>query len=283
MLPDLRHQLSALKEGGGTTLRRVEQHMREVEDVVHKHAELRKAEWADWEADLGSRPRKWGTIQFELANFAFDRPTNEQMDDFVTRTQKAYIQALLDYFNSYFPENLVLSSLHRIFAVDPLPAFPEDADSDLQRLFEHYQPILHEKKDYRVLRQEYGTFLLFARLPTRAQLPAADRLQQWLTSEFAAACPNVTLLVLAALATPVSSAEAERCFSTMKRIKTSSRNRLGQQIMDDLMMISCNGPLPAQFPYEEAVYRWYIAGNRRVKLSPAFQFYLQKRFEPWKA
>lgn len=84
--------------------------------------------------------------------------------------------------------------------------------------------------------------------------------------------------VLIALATPVSSAEAERVFSTMKRIKTPARNRLGVQIMDDLMMISCNSPKPDEFNYEEAVYRWYVAAPRRVKLGAGYLAYLKAKY-----
>jgi len=120
---------------------------------------------------------------------------------------------------------------------------------------------------------------VFCSTQERSNLSPQARLEQWLTSDFAAACPNITVLILIALTIPVSSAEAERVFSTMKRIKTNLRNCLSTPVMDDLMTISCNGPKPAEFSYEEAVYRWYVSAPRRVKLGEGFLLYLKGRFD----
>jgi hypothetical protein len=291
-LPDFKAQLVALKENRGQNLRYVETLMREVEEEVRKFGSVRKEEWADWDGESGTRPRKWGTIQFELTNFAFDRPTADDRKDWDQRTHRAYVQALLDYLDTYFPPNPVLESLNRssfsvstvlnlctrrLFSVDPLPRFAEDIGDDLKRVFEHYKALLHEK-DLRALKQEYDSYLVFAR--TRQQLAPRERLQQWLTSEFGKTFYNISLLMMVFLALPVSSAEAERVFSTMKRIKTDNRNRLGAQVLDDLMMISCNSPAPNEFNYDEAVFRWYVADTRRVKLGDGFLAYLMHKF-PW--
>jgi hypothetical protein len=161
-----------------------------------------------------------------------------------------------------------------------LALMPDDVktfDGWKHAFYEHYKPLLHDK-DLRVLKQEYDSYLVFAR--TRQLLAPRERLQQWLTSEFGKTFYNISILMMVCLALPVSSAEAERVFSTMKRIKTDPRNRLGPQSLDDLMMISCNSPSPDEFDYSEAVYRWYVADNRRVKLGDGFLAYLAHRF-PW--
>jgi len=75
---------------------------------------VRKAEWEEWDGDAGLRPPKWGTIQFELLNFAFDRPTAEERKDWDSKSYRAYVQALLNYLETYFPPQPVLSSLHRL-------------------------------------------------------------------------------------------------------------------------------------------------------------------------
>jgi len=66
---------------------------------------------------------------------------------------------------------------------------------------------------------------------------------------------------------PVSTAHAERSFSCMARIKDDERERLGQTMLDDLMMISMNGPPLLEFNYQAAVFQWYTAAPRREKLT----------------
>ena len=54
--------------------------------------------------------------------------------------------------------------------------------------------------------------------------------------------PQFTKLACIALVIPVSTAECERSFSAMKRIKTDSRNRLLTENLNHLMRISIEGP-----------------------------------------
>ena len=50
--------------------------------------------------------------------------------------------------------------------------------------------------------------------------------------------PAVSQLCNIILTTPISSADSERCFSTLKRIKTFSRNRMGQDRLNALAVLS---------------------------------------------
>ena len=43
------------------------------------------------------------------------------------------------------------------------------------------------------------------------------------------------------ITTPMTTAEAERCFSTLKRIKTFLRNAMGQELLNALAMLSGAG------------------------------------------
>ena len=52
--------------------------------------------------------------------------------------------------------------------------------------------------------------------------------------------PDICKLLEIILATPVSSSEAERCISTLKRIKTFLRNTMGQDRLNALAVLSAH-------------------------------------------
>ena len=64
--------------------------------------------------------------------------------------------------------------------------------------------------------------------------------------------------------TPVITAECERAFSSMKRIKTSLRNRLKTPTLDCLMRISIEGPPSTDFNFDKAADIWGGMRNRRL-------------------
>ena len=148
----------------------------------------------------------------------------------------------------------------------------------LLQVFEQYKTVL-PNADIRRLKQEYSAFLVFAQREDRKKMAPVDRLHEWLTSEMALTFPNVTTLIMIALSMPVSSAEAERVFSAMNRIKTPPRSSMGDEVLQDLMFLSCNGPPPDKFPYEEAVWRWYNTKPRREKLSEGYLNSLNNRYK----
>ncbi|ELT88776.1 hypothetical protein CAPTEDRAFT_216552 [Capitella teleta] len=54
--------------------------------------------------------------------------------------------------------------------------------------------------------------------------------------------PNLRRIAHVAMVLPVSTADCERGFSAMKRIKTKQRNRLIDTTLNNLMMITLEGP-----------------------------------------
>ena len=78
--------------------------------------------------------------------------------------------------------------------------------------------------------------------------------------------PQFTKLACIALVIPVSTAECERSFSAMKRIKTDSRNRLLTENLNHLMRISIEGPLIDQFDFEQALELWRAMRQRRISI-----------------
>ena len=55
---------------------------------------------------------------------------------------------------------------------------------------------------------------------------------------------------------PLSSVECERVFSSVNRIKNEMRNRLEDETLDDLLMISSNGIDIKDFDFQESFQRW---------------------------
>ena len=77
--------------------------------------------------------------------------------------------------------------------------------------------------------------------------------------------PALSKLFSIALVLPVSTADCERGFSTMKRIKTVPRNRLSTATLDHLISISAEGPALDEFDFDQAVVKWGAKRNQRCK------------------
>ena len=77
--------------------------------------------------------------------------------------------------------------------------------------------------------------------------------------------PNLARIAAIGLLLPMSTANCERGFSALQRIKTDLRNRLSNKIFNYLLSIS-KGPSPADFPYNEACDIWAGWRNRRIQV-----------------
>ena len=78
--------------------------------------------------------------------------------------------------------------------------------------------------------------------------------------------PQLTKLATIGALIPVSTAECERAFSSLNRIKTELRNRLKTSTFDFLMRISIEGPPLAEFDFERAADIWGGMRNRRLSV-----------------
>lgn len=113
------------------------------------------------------------------------------------------------------------------------------------------------------LRKEWESFSLmladhYGKAKTREVLRdlASDKLQP--------VYPQLARLATIGLAIPFSTADCERAFSTMKRVKTPLRNRLKTSTLDCLLRISIEGPDLNDFDFEQAVNKWSSIRNRRI-------------------
>lgn len=78
-------------------------------------------------------------------------------------------------------------------------------------------------------------------------------------------CPNLLKLVIACYLLPMSSAECERCFSAVNRIKTKQRASLKPETLESLLFIRIEGPAtPKEFDFTPALRKWRNMSNRRI-------------------
>ena len=78
--------------------------------------------------------------------------------------------------------------------------------------------------------------------------------------------PNLSQIAAIGLLLPMSTADCERGFSALQRIKTDLRNRLSSKTRNYLLSISIEGPSPTDFPYDEACDIWAGWRNRRIQV-----------------
>ena len=82
------------------------------------------------------------------------------------------------------------------------------------------------------------------------------------TSDFISDCPKVIKVVSLVLTLPASSAENERGFSLMKRIKTDIRASMTSETLSDLMSVHLLTPDVGDYDPTGAVHAWLTKSRR---------------------
>ena len=77
-------------------------------------------------------------------------------------------------------------------------------------------------------------------------------------------CKNVLHVIELLLITPFTNANLERVFSRMNRIKTESRNRLGQERLDTQIRVVEEGVNIVEFNPDPYIEKWYANKVRRI-------------------
>ncbi|KAI8519667.1 hypothetical protein Bbelb_029240 [Branchiostoma belcheri] len=78
--------------------------------------------------------------------------------------------------------------------------------------------------------------------------------------------PSMKLLASVLMVIPVSTADSERAFSTLKRVKTRLRSSLKNETLNQLLTISIDGPDVDSFDFEAAAMTWGQMKNRRISV-----------------
>ncbi|XP_051816322.1 uncharacterized protein LOC127537619 [Acanthochromis polyacanthus] len=107
-------------------------------------------------------------------------------------------------------------------------SFPEEA---LQRTLKAY-PMLNGSK----LKTELG--VIYSKVEFRACCGALDLFQLFMENNLEVVFSETVNLLRILITTPMTTAEAERCFSTLKRVKPFLRNTMTQERLNALTMLS---------------------------------------------
>ena len=182
--------------------------------------------------------------------------------NFQTHIQKKYVKALEEQLQNRFP-NMELLDSFCIFNPSQLDA---NALSRLQILIDHYgqgdTPLVEED----ALRVEWELFRVL--LGSTYKDMSHNQVLKLVAGNATvrALYPNLSKLAKVCLILPVSTADCERSFSTMKRVKTDLRNRMNTSTLDALMRIRIEGPSLSEFDFDTALNSWAKLRNRRIKV-----------------
>ena len=189
-----------------------------------------------------------------------------QKDDFRHNIQETYIDDLVAQLENRFPDSLEVEAFSildpsklptdltyygndKIALIGGKYCVGDDSDFTMEDLSSEWESFKHLLSDK--YRQESMQFVL----------------KQLATSgcTVAAMYPCLSQLASIALVLPISTAECERCFSAMKRVKTELRNRLTTSSLDQLLRISICGPDLKDYDFDQAVDEWGAMRNRRIQ------------------
>ena len=114
-------------------------------------------------------------------------------------------------------------------------------------------------------REEWKEFKAFLSQPNLDIASIKDLAEFLLSSaERSELFPLLSYLLVHGLLLPIATADCERAFSAMNRIKTCPRNRLKTITLEQLMFISIEGPSLEDFDFVQAANHWGRRGNRRI-------------------
>ena len=178
---------------------------------------------------------------------------------FDEQVRKPYLAKLIENMNERFQAIGVVSAFS-IFNPSELPLMQSEVahygETELNILLSQYtdgplqlncDDTLSEWKEFRDFLSQQRTSLKTIKDLSEFFLVSTDRKQLF---------PIMAELIARGLTIPIATADCERGFSAMNRIKTSPRNRLKTKTLEQLMFISIEGPALEQFDFSAAAEKW---------------------------
>ena len=225
---------------------------------------------------------------YELEHFEFSQPSRRRLPFDTIRS--TYMQALFDNVSRRFEKVEMLESLGLLFTPQlfPPPGSPYSVRSTygeeaLRFVHNHYkQDRVCENgsmrsvltKDFSELRFQYTSFLSNTANDVYGssvdkQLTATSLLNSFVNyTDSCRLLPEMFKLARVVLTIAISSADAERIFSSVNLTKTSLRNSMSSIMLDGLVMIHNEGPDDDKIVnFVEIAEYWHGLTSRRVPFS----------------
>ena len=197
-------------------------------------------------------------------------PSDSQVERFKKFVYDKYLHTLSEHIAHRFPDVELLEA----FSLFDASTIPEELElhgshgqSELQVLIDHYGP--HNVVHPEAAKSKLKVFnSIVAANRELKQLTSRELMTRMLNAtELKTMFPNLYKLAAIGLLLPMSTVDCERGFSALSRIKTDIRNRLSSKILNNLMVITVEGPSPEEFPHEEACDKWAAWRNRRINVN----------------
>ena len=191
-----------------------------------------------------------------------------QKEAFNKNVRQPFLQLLLQNLSDHFPQVELLSA----FSVfDPILLCSCDGEREslslekLEILLSYYgtgddAPVNREE----VLKEWESFSVMLADHYTRVK--TEEVLHDLASEKLKDIYPQLACLASLCLTIPLSTADCERAFSSMKRVKTPLRNRLKTSTLDSLLRISIEGPDLEDFNFDQALSTWTSIRNRRISV-----------------
>ena len=175
-------------------------------------------------------------------------------------SRSAYVDAISSCLENRF-DDLQSSSVMKDVKTLDVSAWPSDYSSDsfgleeISGVIEHFKPLLLKHDivvasiidDWRAFKTYWAGVKQIKGTNIWAMLLRCHHKQ----------FPNLASLIEILLWLPLSNAKVEWGFSSMRRIKTDWRSRLGEHTLDNLMRISNDGPAVSDFSSDITVKRFF--------------------------
>ena len=191
----------------------------------------------------------------------------------VSTIYQSTIAALSDAVSSRFESLSTCPVFKNLVDILDCTKWPPDTtqllsygDSNMTELVKHFAPLLeHNSCNIAEIPAEWD--ILKNRLRQFIH-PNSSYLDTWsgvlISAEFRKECANVLHIIELLLITPFSNAKLERMFSTMGRVKTDWRNRLGRDRLEANLRISQECESIDDFCPNGAIESWFNAKIRRL-------------------
>ena len=197
-------------------------------------------------------------------------PTEREKDEFISSIKIPYIDSIVKQLNERFP-NVICLDAFSIFDPKSAPSSSEQLIAYGQNKIDHLIAQYGEGEnpdvdgDELISEWEAVKRLLGSNFKKKSM---REMLKHFVTDEsLQLLYPNLTKIATIAAVIPVSTAECERSFSAIKRIKSVLRNRLKTTTLDCLMRISIEGPSITDFNFDRvANILWQRMQNHRLRI-----------------
>ena len=194
----------------------------------------------------------------------------ERKEAFNKNVRQPFLDLLLQNLEDRFPQVGLLSAFSIFDPSEGVSSCTRASDiaaaclDKVRILAKHYgtgeNPIVNIDELY----EEWGTFsVMLADHYSKAKTKDVFR-DLVLTDKLQPLFPQLSKLASVILTIPFSTADCERVFSTMKRVKILLRNRLKTTTLDWLLRISIEGQALDDFDFEAAIEKWASVRNRRL-------------------